>query len=358
MTQSYRKLDILPKIIPCTIYDCIIKGEDMLMFTTWFGTFLYENDAVMAHKLFPKDPKEIAARLSKVEEGAILDEERDLAKGSEGLLVLDKRLEPLGGDLIEEEMPHIEASEYGFSNDMLHEAMMMIADMKTQMDIGADERITQAVNALDDLIHSSNLLSERLHEWWGAHFPKQKMMKEEDFVKFILSEDHTPGLSKEDMAPIMDLAHTLDDMYERKNNLEEYIKVRMEDSANNLSYLVGSIIGAWLIAKAGTLDRLARLPSGTIQVLGAEKALFRHLKEGANPPKHGFIFQHPLVHRAPYWQRGKIARAFASKIAIAAKLDQHSDRVIGEDLKNDLLERIEEIRERYPKPQKKGKRKK
>ncbi len=105
------------------------------------------------------------------------------------------------------------------------------------------------------------------------------------------------------------------------------------------------------------MNRLARLPSGTVQILGAEKALFRHLKEGSNPPKHGFIFQHPFIHRAPYWQRGKISRAFASKIAIAAKVDEHSDRFIGEELRKDLLERIEDIKDKYPKPQKGGRRK-
>ncbi len=131
----------------------------------------------------------------------------------------------------------------------------------------------------------------------------------------------------------------------------------MEYSAPNISYLVGPIIGSRLIAKAGGLKRLSKLPSGTIQVLGAEKALFRHLKDGSNPPKHGLIFQHPLIHRSPYWQRGKIARAFASKIALAAKMDEHSDKFIAEKLKEDLLERIEEIRERYPEPQKKGRRK-
>ena len=131
----------------------------------------------------------------------------------------------------------------------------------------------------------------------------------------------------------------------------------MEYSAPNISYLVGPIIGSRLITKAGGLKRLSKLPSGTIQVLGAEKALFRHLKDGSNPPKHGLIFQHPLIHRAPYWQRGKIARAFASKIALAAKMDEHSDKFVAEELKKDLLERIEEIRERYPEPQKKGRRK-
>jgi nucleolar protein 56 len=93
-------------------------------------------------------------------------------------------------------------------------------------------------------------------------------------------------------------------------------------------------------------------------MLGAEKAMFRHLKEGTDPPKHGIIFQQPLIHRAPYWQRGKIARALASKIAIAAKVDEHSGNFMGEELKKDVLDRIEEIKERYPNPPVKGKKKK
>jgi nucleolar protein 56 len=182
------------------------------------------------------------------------------------------------------------------------------------------------------------------------------MLREEDFVSLVISEKEETS-KKEDLGPILDLAKTLKDIYERKDQLEEFLKNKMDENAKNITYLVGPIIGARLIAKAGSLNKLSKLPSGTIQVLGAEKALFRHLKEGSNPPKHGFLFQHPLVHRAPYWQRGKIARAFASKIAIAAKLDVHSDKNIGEDLKNDLLKRIDEIKERHPKPQKKGKRK-
>ena len=75
-------------------------------------------------------------------------------------------------------------------------------------------------------------------------------------------------------------------------------------------------MGARIISKAGSLARLARLPASTIQILGAEKALFRALKTGARPPKHGLLFQHPLIHSAPKWQRGKIARAVASKVAI------------------------------------------
>ena len=94
------------------------------------------------------------------------------------------------------------------------------------------------------------------------------------------------------------------------------------------------------------------MPASTIQVLGAEKALFRALKTGSNPPKHGLLFQHAVVHAAPRWQRGKIARAIAAKAAIAARVDVH-----GAGLNNTLLEklniRVKEIEEKYEKPVKK-----
>ena len=95
---------------------------------------------------------------------------------------------------------------------------------------------------------------------------------------------------------------------------------------------------------------LAKLPASTIQVLGAEKALFRSLKTKARPPKHGIIFQHPLIHDAKRWQRGKIARALAGKLTIAARVDAFSSKYMGEELKADLEKRVEEIKERYEKP--------
>jgi nucleolar protein 56 len=109
-------------------------------------------------------------------------------------------------------------------------------------------------------------------------------------------------------------------------------------------------VGARIIAKAGSLARLATLPASTIQVLGAEKALFRALKTGARPPKHGLLFQHPLVHSAPKWQRGKIARAVASKVAIAARIDYY--RHAGKDttIQDRLNTRLNEIREKYKEP--------
>jgi nucleolar protein 56 len=96
------------------------------------------------------------------------------------------------------------------------------------------------------------------------------------------------------------------------------------------------------------LKDLARKPSSTVQVFGAEKALFRSLKTGADPPKHGIIYQVPEVHTAPYWQRGKIARALAGKISIAARIDAYSKRDAGESLRQKFLERTEEIKRQNP----------
>jgi nucleolar protein 56 len=92
------------------------------------------------------------------------------------------------------------------------------------------------------------------------------------------------------------------------------------------------------------------LPASTIQVLGAEKALFRALKTGARPPKHGLLFQHPLIHSAPKWQRGKIARAVASKVAIAARIDYYRHEGKDVTISDKLNTRITEIREKYKEP--------
>ncbi len=126
--------------------------------------------------------------------------------------------------------------------------------------------------------------------------------------------------------------------------------------APNLSAILGSAVGARLLGRAGSLKKMASMPASTIQVLGAEKALFRSLKTGSQPPKHGLLFQHAMVHSAPRWQRGKIARAVAAKAVIAARVD-----VYGEGLNHTLLEklniRVDEIGKKYENPTEKDIRK-
>jgi nucleolar protein 56 len=126
----------------------------------------------------------------------------------------------------------------------------------------------------------------------------------------------------------------------------------MEILAPNLKNILTAIIGARLIAKAGSLLRLAQMPSSTIQIIGAEKALFRALKTGTRPPKHGLIFQHPSVNSAPKWQRGKIARALSAKIAIAVRIDVYRKGGLDHSLLDKLTKRIETIQKIYHEPPK------
>jgi len=133
-------------------------------------------------------------------------------------------------------------------------------------------------------------------------------------------------------------------LYELRGRIAEYIDGLMAQIAPNLCTVVGGSIGARLISLAGGLERLARLPSSTIQVLGAEKALFRALKTRARPPKHGVIYQYPDVRGSPRQLRGKIARALAGKIAIAARVDAMSGEFVGDRLAANLKARIANIR--------------
>src|SRR5579885_3520587 len=156
-------------------------------------------------------------------------------------------------------------------------------------------------------------------------------------------------ISDENLAIVQSIAKQILELFELRQSLEKHIESQMQIIAPNVSVILGSAVGARMLAKAGSLKKLASIPASTIQVLGAEKALFRALKTGAQPPKHGLLFQHPLVHAAPRWQRGKIARAIAAKAAIAARVD-----VFGAGKNEMLFEklnvRIKEIGEKYKEP--------
>jgi nucleolar protein 56 len=157
-------------------------------------------------------------------------------------------------------------------------------------------------------------------------------------------------IAETDLAQIRTLSKDVLNLYELRKEMESYLDKTMEEVAPNTRALVGSLLGARLIAIAGSLRNLAMRPASTIQVLGAEKALFRSLKTGARPPKHGLIFQAALLHDAKRWQRGKIARALAGKLSIAARADAFGGNFIGERLNAALDKRITEIKEKYKEP--------
>jgi nucleolar protein 56 len=294
--------------------------EKMYLITKWFGTFLCNKSVIKNKILFPKDEKEIAKRLKKIDKGEMLAEEKKLTKDIE-VTVNEKRLQKLGDynpkDSFFKEM-EIKPEDYGFSQDLLHNASLLLTEEKTDDKLKSEDlQIVQMVNALDDLVQTSNLLSERLDSWSLIPTPSKKIQPFENLSSMVNKE---------------------------AERLEKQIDEDMQKIAPNTSALIGPVIGARMIALAGGLERLAFMPASTIQILGAEKALFRFKKEGGRPPKHGVIFQHPSVNKAPPKDRGKIARAFAAKIAIAVKADVFTKRDISDTLKEDLEKRLKEIR--------------
>lgn len=242
----------------------------------------------------------------------------------------------------------------------------------------------QAIRAIDDIDKTINLFIARLREWYSVHFPEldEYVKDHEKYARIVYDIGHRSSftadklrsigfnqkeaeeiiamtktsigadLSDFDVNNIKTLARIILDLYELKSTLENYVDSVMKEVAPNVTALVGPKLGARLLSLAGGLEELAKLPASTIQVLGAEKALFRALRTGGKPPKHGVIFQWPLIHKSPKWQRGKIARALAAKLSIAAKVDYFSGRLIGDKLLSELKKRIDEIKELYAKPPK------
>ncbi|MCX6777509.1 MAG: hypothetical protein NT157_01350 [Candidatus Micrarchaeota archaeon] len=234
-----------------------------------------------------------------------------------------------------------------------------------------DALLTHVVGSIDDGNKAANLLLERLTEWYWVYFPEVRISEPDKFCKAVeildrenvdvaaLSEivgekkaneiaeraKRSMGaeVAPEDVEMMKTFARKLNELYDLRIEMEAYMEKLGQEICPNLSYLVSPKLAARLVAKAGSLHRLATMPASTVQVLGAEKALFKHLKKKTKPPKHGLIFQHPAISMAPKNKRGKIARAIAGKIAIAVKADAYTGRFIAPKLKEDLDRRLKEI---------------
>ncbi|UEC40741.1 ATP-binding protein [Methanothrix sp.] len=195
-----------------------------------------------------------------------------------------------------------------------------------------EQDLLQAVEAIDDMTEAINLLDERLYEWHRLHH--QRIVHGKDLAE-LLCEDRIMG----------PFARSILRLMESRKSMEEEVSFRAEELAPNLSALAGPILAARLISRAGGLSRLAKMPSSRVQVMGAEKSLFKHLDGRAPSPKHGIIFRHPAVMGAPRRLRGKVARALAGKLALAARLDYYGASP-SPDLAASLERRLNDIKRR------------
>ena len=348
-----------------------------ILITKWFGVFLCDEKSgrIIDKRLMPHDAAIVSEKLASVQRGALLDEERELAATVDGkIAVSDRRQSELGKpELFDSSF--ITPQKYGFDDQFMHEVMMGLGKLRTSEPVPRDRNLVQAIRNLDDQIATINLYNERLHEWYGMHFPElADLARDKRYADLVSRFGDRSGIieelgiemesigsefNDEDMRAVQDLADTLYRLYDDKERTEEYIQGIVEETCPNMCALLGGPLSARMISLSGGLERLTTLPSSTVQLLGAEKAMFRHLKSGKRPPKHGIIYQHPEVHRAPYWQRGNIARALAGKVLIAAKIDQYHGGFRGDILNQEFMARVEDVKRRYPeppkKPQKKGK---
>ncbi len=208
---------------------------------------------------------------------------------------------------------------------------------------GDDDLIIEAVGTLKDLQKALNLLALRLAQNYTDSGVAPAFEGDEISPEAVVqaSVSHTTSISE-------GLARQIKTLIEYRAGLEDEIGEMMARTAPNISGLAGPLLGARLIAASGGLGKLAASPGSRIQVLGAERAMFRHLKERADPPKHGIIFQHPTISKSPWWQRGKIARSLAAKIAIAARLDAYSNVDRSEELRTDFMRRYETVKKSHP----------
>ncbi|KAK4705073.1 nucleolar protein 58, partial [Phenoliferia sp. Uapishka_3] len=219
-----------------------------------------------------------------------------------------------------------------------------------------DTMIVQAIALLDDLDKEINIYSMRVKEWYGWHFPEMAKIISENitYAKVVKAMGFRTNYATTDFSAILpeeleetlkaaaaismgteisdsDLIHIhlLTDQVisitQYRTELYEYLQNRMTAIAPNLTALVGELVGARLIAHAGSLLNLAKHPASTVQILGAEKALFRALKTKHDTPKYGLIFHASLVGQAPQKLKGKMARMVATKAALSIRLDALAD---------------------------------
>lgn len=243
-----------------------------------------------------------------------------------------------------------------------------------------DNHIIRAIATLDNLDKGINLFSQKVREWYGWHFPELFSIVSDNLTysrlalfigdKSTLSEDKLHEiaalvnddeekaqeiltrakismgreLSEVDMNNISTFAGKVVKLAEYRRTLYSYLVDKMSTVAPNLAALIGEVVAARLIQKAGSLTNLSKYPASTLQILGAEKALFRALKTKGNTPKFGLIYHSTYIGRASQKDKGRISRYLANKCSIASRIDNFAEqpsKKFGDALRRQVEDRLE-----------------
>ncbi len=346
------------------------------------GSFAFTKDVkIIEHRLFRKEPEEIAKKLVRIEKGEIIEEEEDIIKSliRQGYkeVVWDKPA-TFGGiqtiyeadNLAKKELQEnsrkiaLDLKWVNFQaafNEMLTSVNIALTKEKLRKP-KRDQLAMRVISAVDELEREFNTFSELLREWYGLHFPEAtKQVKSSERLIEIVSQYGERGAVKDkelenfitssagmlfnedDIVSLQTFSRFLGELLKTKKQLENYLGRTARDAIPNISAIAGPLLGTRLLGLAGGLEKMAKMPASTIQLLGAEKALFRHLKEKTKAPKYGALFAHPLIQQAPPEKRGKVARMIAAKLSLAARMDFFTKEDRGESLKKQLDEDVSRV---------------
>ena len=298
--------------------------------------------------------EEVAKRLRLLSSGVLLEEAKHLHQRYPEAILVEL------GDSIHElvELPYPDEDRM----KVLDEAALLLS--KQDVDDSAsdpDRRLEHLIRAADELRSSWVLLEARLTEWIVLLLPRARMEADRNrLAKLVMSADTISDLaahfevipppvppSESEWIVIKNWSESVASLQSQLDRIESAIRELSLIHLPSLSAIAGPLIAAKLCVAAHGRMRLARLPAGTVQILGAEKAFFSHLKLGTKPPKHGLIYAHLFISRSPKPVRGRISRMFAARMSLAARIDAFNGTPWGEEELRLIEERVEKIRKQY-----------
>lgn len=336
---------------------------NLFLYSTSEGCYVFNQNFFVIDKVLLKKDN-IVENSKLIEQGRFTETEKSLikkhAKKSE-ITIIGFKTEKLENAKVVWDLSKFERISDALKKDgileRLRAADTLVARAAVKGSVNEDLFIVQATNNIVELERIANTMAKRLREWFSYYVPEfsesiqdhkkfaeliVKKSKDELLKEIGLKKEQSMGadLKKNDIEPMIELAKNLINTYNLKEKQEDYLKKLMESYAPNINAVAGTLIGAKLLAKTGSLKKLSEFPSSTVQILGAEEAFFRHIKTGARMPKYGYIHEHPLINKVDKKNQGKAARAIADKISIAAKVDYFKGKFVGDSLKKQIYDKF------------------
>ena len=298
--------------------------------------------------------EEVAKRLRLLSSGVLLDEAKHLLQRYPEAKLVDLTDPVL--ELVELPLPDEERMQ------ILDEAALLFSTQNVdEAASDPDRRLEHLIRAADELRGSWVLLEARLTEWIVLLLPRAKMELERNrLAKLVNSSETISDLAEQfgvalppksptesEWAVIKNWSGTVVNIQSQLDKIESTVRDLSLEHLPSLSAIAGPMIAARLCVAAHGRMRLARLPAGTVQILGAEKAFFSHLKQGTKPPKHGLIYSHVLISRSPKPIRGRVSRMLAARMSLAARIDAFNGESWGEEELREIEDKVEVMRQHY-----------